>query len=538
MKAKSLRQAGFTAIWIPPALKANSGGYSVGYDPFDDYDLGSKNQKKTIPTRYGTRDMLQRCVGILRANGLDVYLDLVQNHRNGDDGNFNFRYTDAYGNPDGGRFPKSANDFHPTVPQDPKVPLGNMEYTFGRDVAHVNGVNGYAGRGMMNAGDWITRSLDAQGYRLDYVKGISSDWLLDFLNYGAMKNKFAVVEFYDGNLDLLRPYVQNDLKNRAAAFDFPLRGLLKEMCDKGGDFDMKRLVRAGLLGVDPKRTVTFVENHDTDRDSAIVRGKMLAYAYILTSEGYPSIFYRDYMEDAGCYKLKKRLDPLIYINRRLAAGATKVLWSDDAVYVFERVGATGLLVGLSDQKTPQTVRVQTQFGKGIRLVDYTGNAPSVTTDITGGVAITIPANRDGDSYVCYAPVGLGGNLPYKSKRVNQEFFGSSDLDIKPAESGVWNTVGRIYPKALSTVLLALSFETKGQNANAAFQVAVTSGSSPNVYSRVFKRSDIRNGSLKILAQNTDWHTIRIREVSKLSKCRINYRLTANYLAPETLNLAK
>ena len=533
MKAKSLRQAGFTAIWIPPALKANSGGYSVGYDPFDDYDLGSKNQKKTVPTRYGTRDQLQRAVAMIRANGLDVYLDLVQNHRNGDDGNFNFRYNDAYGNQGFGRFAKSANDFHPTVQQDPKVPLGNMEYTFGRDVAHVNGGGGYVGRGMMNAGDWITRSLDAQGYRLDYVKGISSDWLLDFLNYGAMKNKFAVVEFYDGNLNLLRPYVQNDLKNRAAAFDFPLRGTLKEMCDKGGSFDMKRLVHAGLAGIAPKHAVTFVENHDTDRDSAIVRGKMLAYAYILTSEGYPSVFYRDYMEDANCYKLKRHLDPLIFINRRLAAGATKVLWSDEEVYVFERTGAAGLLVGLSDQTTPQTVRVQTGFGKRTRLVDYTGHAPAVTTDETGSVAITIPANKDGDSYVCYAPAGMSRNLPYTPKRVNQEFFGAADLDIKPAESGVWNTVGRIYPKALSTLSLALSFDAKGQNADAAFQVSVTSSVSRNVYSRVFKRGDIKNGSLKFLAQDSVWHTIRIREVSKLSKRRVNYRLTANYLAPET-----
>src|SRR5579871_4156672 len=42
-QASALRQAGFTAIWIPPVMKGRSGGYSVGYDPFDDYDIGSKD---------------------------------------------------------------------------------------------------------------------------------------------------------------------------------------------------------------------------------------------------------------------------------------------------------------------------------------------------------------------------------------------------------------------------------------------------------------------------------------------------------------
>ena len=36
--------------------------------------------------------------------------------------------------------------------------------------------------------------------------------------------------------------------------------------------------------------VTFVENHDVVRDDPIVRDKMLAYAFILTHQGYPCVF--------------------------------------------------------------------------------------------------------------------------------------------------------------------------------------------------------------------------------------------------------
>ena len=37
----------------------------------------------------------------------------------------------------------------------------------------------------------------------------------------------------------------------------------------------------------PDQAVTFVENHDVVRDSPIINDKLLAYAFILTHEGYP-----------------------------------------------------------------------------------------------------------------------------------------------------------------------------------------------------------------------------------------------------------
>jgi hypothetical protein len=84
-QANDLRQVGFTAVWLPPTLKAAAGVTSGadGYGAFDDYDIGSKQQKGSIPTRYGSREQLQRCVAVLRANGLDVYLDIVEHQRIG-----------------------------------------------------------------------------------------------------------------------------------------------------------------------------------------------------------------------------------------------------------------------------------------------------------------------------------------------------------------------------------------------------------------------------------------------------------------------
>ena len=51
---KALSDAGFTALWLPPACKAaNMGGMSMGYDPYNYYDLGDINQKTSVSTWFG-----------------------------------------------------------------------------------------------------------------------------------------------------------------------------------------------------------------------------------------------------------------------------------------------------------------------------------------------------------------------------------------------------------------------------------------------------------------------------------------------------
>src|SRR5450755_1668229 len=183
-QAQAFATSGFTAIWLPPPLKGASGSFSSGYDLFDDYDLGSKNQKGTIPTRYGTREQLQRCVAMMRANGIDVYVDLVENQRDGDDGHFNFKYVDAFGQPGKGRFPKGPDDFHPNVPEDPGV--FSDQFQFGRDLAPINGQGHHVFKGLLAAGDWLARALDVQGFRLDDAKGVSTEFIPALLNHGAM----------------------------------------------------------------------------------------------------------------------------------------------------------------------------------------------------------------------------------------------------------------------------------------------------------------------------------------------------------------
>jgi alpha-amylase len=82
-KIPEIAEAGYTRLWLPPPTKGNSGG-SVGYDVFDPFDLGDKDQRGTISTRYGTKADLQRTVRMAHRFGLRVYFDNIMNHRGGD----------------------------------------------------------------------------------------------------------------------------------------------------------------------------------------------------------------------------------------------------------------------------------------------------------------------------------------------------------------------------------------------------------------------------------------------------------------------
>jgi alpha-amylase len=73
-------QAGYSALWLPPPQKSVGGGFSVGYNPFDRFDLGDRLQFGTVRTRYGTAQELQDLIKVAHRFGLEVYADLVLNH--------------------------------------------------------------------------------------------------------------------------------------------------------------------------------------------------------------------------------------------------------------------------------------------------------------------------------------------------------------------------------------------------------------------------------------------------------------------------
>ena len=79
-KMPELAEAGYQSLWLPPPAKG-SGGLSVGYDLWDPFDLGSKDQRGSVATRYGTEAELLELVATAHRFGIRIYFDNIMNHR-------------------------------------------------------------------------------------------------------------------------------------------------------------------------------------------------------------------------------------------------------------------------------------------------------------------------------------------------------------------------------------------------------------------------------------------------------------------------
>lgn len=72
--------AGYTAIWLPPPTKGAEGTADVGFSVYDRFDLGDRDQRGTIATKYGTKEEAKQLVREAHRFGLKVYFDTVMNH--------------------------------------------------------------------------------------------------------------------------------------------------------------------------------------------------------------------------------------------------------------------------------------------------------------------------------------------------------------------------------------------------------------------------------------------------------------------------
>jgi alpha-amylase len=362
-KLPAIVGAGFTALWLPPACKAaNLFGYpSMGYDPYDYFDLGEYNQRGQVKTWFGSKDELAALVGSAHAHGLQVYADIVINHNNGADSSEvnpidgQTRWTIF--KPVSGKFPRDWRCFHPSNFQIPAEypPFENMPQLCHQNPVVYSAVMDYCQR--------MIEEIGYDGFRFDYVKGFGP-WMVRAISERRFNKSedpfykpFCVGEYWDGEqsiddwLNLANSY--ND--NPVSAFDFPLRYHLKDLCDSYG-YDLRGLLgNDTVLTTEPDRALTFVDNHDTTQadGNGVIHDKLLAYAFILTHQGYPSVFWPDYFN----YGLARGgtpngLDALIAAHERYAGGTAANLWADRDLYIMQRSGAgdqPGLVLVLNNR---------------------------------------------------------------------------------------------------------------------------------------------------------------------------------------------
>lgn len=534
-QAADFRRSGFSAILLPPVCKTASGAApdADGYGLFDNYDIGSKDQFFNIPTRFGDREKLQRMIGIMHACGLDVYADVVMHQYDGGN-NGTYEYLGADGKTRKGRFPKHPSCFvgkPPRVPVDPVAnPQGN--FAFGDMVSYINSrPKGYMLNGAIDAADWLTRTLDVQGYRIDDVKGMAVEAVRRVLDSKAMAGKFAAGEYFDGNPSALHWWVwDSGMSGRSNVFDFTLHWTIQAMCNNNSRWWMGALQSAGYIALDPLNAVTFVDNPDTDLSFGenVIWNKMLGYALILTAEGYPSVYYKDYSTDPGCYGLKPFIDNLIWIHENLAFGGTLTRWGNDSqVYVFERQGNPGLLVALNnDQWNSYTRTVQTSFGPNVQLHDYTGKHADIWTNGQGTATFTVPRNANGQSYLCFSRVGYGQAFSVNPRPTTQTFFGAADLDIGPAENDKSAQVGRIWCEQGSVIEADLKPNTTAWGAGAKIIVDIVAPQGQVLATETYT-TDAARPRMKTVTSKSGWITLRVSGFA-LPNGGADFELTVTY----------
>jgi alpha-amylase len=410
-KSLELKNAGITAMWIPPAYKGSSGS-DVGYGVYDRYDLGEFNQKGTVATRYGTLAQLQAAITAMHNNGMQVYEDMVMNHlvfadatevvntyqgsktiytkfdytgRNNTYSSYKWNaslMTGTQQGPNNSWYQWNNWDFNPYNNGDAYDNLLGCELKF-------NPINGSGALETINWGNWITTKLGLDGYRLDATKHIYTPFVNKWLD-DVKGTRFAVSEAWMRNVSDLNAYV-TATGGRTSLFDVPLHYMFQDMSIGNGSYNMANFAFASFTEANGPLSVTFVDNHDTDHTtgalfSPVINLKMLAYAYILTREkGYPCVFYKDYYE----YGLGNQIKKLMELRKANAYGAGFEYTSanDADCYVYSRAGdAThaGMLVMLNDGSSTKTKTITTPFINAT-LTDKTGNTTGTVTTNASGV---------------------------------------------------------------------------------------------------------------------------------------------------------
>jgi alpha-amylase len=184
--APRLRELGLDGIWIPSPAKGNAGTNSMGYDIFDHFDLGGKDQKGAVATRFGSKDSLLRLVAVAHANGLEVYPDIVLNHviRGQEDPQApgdkfkKFRYV-GFAGPHRGRWAKDHWNFHPNP--DHQCTGGEIyRRSFGpEDVCYLEAEHGGGGNGRYmhdQAGEWFVWLTKQIGAGIMATNGARRGW--------------------------------------------------------------------------------------------------------------------------------------------------------------------------------------------------------------------------------------------------------------------------------------------------------------------------------------------------------------------------
>ena len=437
--ALHLHDIGVTAVWIPPAYKADE-QQDEGYATYDLYDLGEFDQKGTIRTKYGTKDELKKMIDELHKYHIAVYLDVVLNHKAGGDFTEKFMVvevdpkerTKALGEPfeiQGwtgysfhGRKDKHSDfkwhwyHFSGTGFDDAQKRSGVFQIQ-GEGKAWSEGVDSENGNydfllcndidldhpavvsELNRWGKWVSNELNLDGMRLDAIKHMKDQFVAQFLD--AVRSErgndfYAVGEYWNGDLEALDAYIEA-VGHKVNLFDVPLHYNMFQASQEGKDYDLRDILKDTLVEHHPDLAVTIVDNHDTQRGSSLESNvedwfKTLAYGLILLmKEGYPCLFYGDY------YGIKGEKSPHTRIIDILLDARRKYAYGDQIEY-FDHPSTIGFIrTGDEEHNGSGLVFLMSNDEAGSKIMSLGGkHKGEVWHEITGSISEEITLDEEGN----------------------------------------------------------------------------------------------------------------------------------------------
>lgn len=329
----------FDLIWIPNSGYCG-GGNNMGYAP----QYWFTNHKSS----FGTETQLLKMIETYKQLGTGIIADVVINHRNGVTNWTDFPVETWNGQtwkigPEG--ICRNDEVAYATGQASPTGAYDTGENFDGaRDLDHTNA------NVQNNCKNYCKCLIDKYGYvgfRLDMVKGYSGKYNKIYNEYA--KPTFCVGEYFDGSYDAVAAWIESTGK-QSAAFDFPCKFAMNRAFDGGNLSDLVWKANgttdqpAGMIHWwYPQYSVTFVDNHDTYRDSGckLNTNTMAANAFILCSPGTPCIFLPHWQ------KYKDQLKTIISIRKAVGVhnqSTVTVLKSSSNCYMAEVTGTKGKLV--------------------------------------------------------------------------------------------------------------------------------------------------------------------------------------------------
>ncbi len=327
----------FDLIWIPQS--GNCGGTSMGYDPLYLFNSYSSS--------FGNETTLREMISTFKAKGTGIIADVVINHHksttnwvtfpketyNGE--TYQLVSTDVVKNDDNGDTKTwcDANGYTLSSNNDSGEGWDGM-----RDLDHNSeNVQKYC----LAYLDKLINDLGYTGVRYDMVKGYGSKFT--GLYNSTMGLEYSVGEYWDGYTPNVQTWLNGtkvDNVIQSAAFDFPFRYTARDVVNNS---NWAALASASLARqTNYKRySVTFIENHDTERRASAEQDPIKAdtvalNAFMMSMPGTPCVFlkhWQDYKQE-----IKQMIDvrKAVGIHNQSAA----VTLASNSAYFISRTGTT------------------------------------------------------------------------------------------------------------------------------------------------------------------------------------------------------